>query len=241
MLMIKNSFYLILFLAVLFSSMAQAEDRVTRKMEEPVTAWLFDGDWDLFCQNMGHLVGIVDLVEHIKGKDRVVAWAICSRTSNDDNIRIGIDISKKELQFVKDTDFIKGEHIVYSSSPGGTNLHEARLAQYPRPFSTYEYTCPEGSLITGIETFGKKRKVFGNFPVVVRKGIRFLCSKFENGDLVGTSKITVTDRDASWGGSNFGKLECPAGQAAMGIGQIWEGNAINSRRAMTLHCLSVPK
>ena len=117
MLMMKNSFYLILFLALLFSSMAQAEDRVTRKMEEPVTAWLFDGDWDLFCQNMGHLVGIVDLVEHIKGRDRVVAWAICSRTPSDDNIKIEIDISKKELQFFKNLGSNNDNYVFYSTPP----------------------------------------------------------------------------------------------------------------------------
>lgn len=211
---------------------------MTRKMQAPAIPWLFDGDWDLFCQNHGHLVGIVDSVQHIKGKDRVTAVAVCLRTPDNDKIRTEIDLFKMELKFVKDSNFGNNKYVAYSSPPGGSNIHEVRLAQYPHPFSTYEYICPEGSLITGIETSGKTRKVLG-FPVVTRKGLRFLCGKFENGNLVETSTIKVADRDANWGGSNFGKLQCPEGQAAFGIGQIWESEAINARNNMILHCLPV--
>ena len=51
--------------------------------------------------------------------------------------------------------------------------------------------------------------------LVVRKELDFFVSKLANGNLVETSKIAVADRDTNWG--DFGMLECPARQAAMGI------------------------
>lgn len=239
--MMKNaSCCLLLSLCLLFSSVVQTSV-VSRTMKDAPDPWLFSGEWDLICQNSGYLAGLVDLVESIKGKDRVVALALCTKTSHDtdENIRIELGIAEKELRFLRNSDLKEEEYAIYASPVGGTDLSKLRLAQYPRPFTRYDFRCAEDFLITGIETFGKAKKVLRGFPIVLSKGIKFLCSKFENGVVVEKSEVMVSKQTASWGGINFGRLQCPEGEAARGIGQIWEGDATNHRQAMTLHCLPV--